>query len=78
MNKKEKDNEALYQQMELLYLQIQEVLLHSPLIAEEKMAVMMRFNFELLRLSRGNLVEMQVSDGSKISVKLELPPPLTH
>ncbi|WP_256442831.1 hypothetical protein [Erwinia sp. E602] len=41
------------------------------------MAVIIRFSYLIMRSSRGNLVEMEVSDGSKISVRLE-PPRVAH
>lgn len=66
--------QALFEE---LHQQIEDVLNESPLSLEEKMAVIMRFNYLIMRSSRGNLVEMEVSDGSKISVRLD-PPRVAH
>ncbi|KQN53859.1 hypothetical protein GKQ23_01510 [Erwinia sp. E602] len=66
--------QALFEE---LHRQIEDVLNDSPLSLEEKMAVIIRFSYLIMRSSRGNLVEMEVSDGSKISVRLE-PPRVAH
>ncbi|MTD28016.1 hypothetical protein [Erwinia sorbitola] len=78
MKEKDKKLRSLHQKMELLHQQIEETLFYSPLITEEKMAVIMRFNYSLLRACQCSTVQMTIADGSKLVLKLELPPPLAH
>ena len=70
--------QELTRQMESLHQQIEQAMLSSPLSAEEKMAVLMRFNLTIMHATRGSFVEMEISDGSKISLRLQPPKALTH
>lgn len=71
-------NKELARQMESLHEQIDLAMQGSPLSPENKIAVLMRFNLAIMWSSRGNYVEMELSDGSKVSLKLERPRPLAH
>ncbi len=51
--------------------EIKESLLSSPLPPDEILALMMRFCLSLLQVTQTNLIEMKISDGRKLSLKLE-------
>ncbi|ETS31447.1 hypothetical protein PTE_02133 [Photorhabdus khanii NC19] len=59
---------------EQLLQQLSDVLVNSPLIPEEKLAMMMMLCFRLLSSTQASAIDMKISDGSILSLKLETPP----
>ncbi|PHM60506.1 hypothetical protein Xsto_03937 [Xenorhabdus stockiae] len=56
---------------EKLQIKISEVLNESHAIPEEKLAVMMMFSFKLLSSVQAEMINMRVSDGRVLTLKLE-------
>ncbi|WP_340616751.1 hypothetical protein [Xenorhabdus entomophaga] len=55
---------------EVLMQEIRQVLVNSPAMAEEKLAVMM-FSFQLLLPTQADMSNMRFSDGRALTLKLE-------
>ncbi|WP_350306044.1 hypothetical protein [Photorhabdus viridis] len=62
----DKDREQLLQQLS-------DALENSSLVSEEKLALMMMLCFQLLSSIEADLINMRVSDGRTLSLKLETP-----
>ncbi len=62
----DKDREQLLQQLN-------DALENSSLVSEEKLALMMMLCFQLLSSIEADLINMRVSDGRTLSLKLEMP-----
>ncbi|MBS9439303.1 hypothetical protein EAE91_19800 [Photorhabdus noenieputensis] len=58
---------------EELLQQLSDVLVNSPLIPEEKLAMMMMQCFQLLLSTQACAIDMKISDGRVLSLKLETP-----
>ncbi|PHM50863.1 hypothetical protein [Xenorhabdus miraniensis] len=56
---------------EILMQEISKVLANSSTIAEEKLAVMMMFSFQLLSAAQADMINMRVADGRVLTLKLE-------
>ncbi|EQC01965.1 hypothetical protein [Photorhabdus temperata] len=59
---------------EQLLQQLSDALENSSLVSEEKLALMMMLCFQLLSSIEADLINMRVSDGRTLSLKLETPP----
>ncbi|MCT8347967.1 hypothetical protein LGZ99_12325 [Photorhabdus temperata] len=58
---------------EQLLQQLSDALENSSLVSEEKLALMMMLCFQLLSSIEADLINMRVSDGRTLSLKLETP-----
>ncbi|EYU14614.1 MULTISPECIES: hypothetical protein [Photorhabdus] len=58
-----------------LLQQLTDVLMNSPLIPEEKLAMMMMQCFQLLLSTQASAIDMKTSDGRVLSLKLEMEAP---
>ncbi|AKH62960.1 MULTISPECIES: hypothetical protein [Photorhabdus] len=58
---------------EQLLQQLNDALESSSLVSEEKLALMMMLCFQLLSSIEADLINMRVSDGRTLSLKLETP-----
>ncbi len=58
---------------ELLLQQLDNALVNSPVVSEEKLALMMMLCFQLMSSTETQALNMRASDGRTLSLKLEMP-----
>ncbi|AKH62964.1 MULTISPECIES: hypothetical protein [Photorhabdus] len=58
---------------EQLLQQLSDALENSSLVSEEKLALMMMLCFQLLSSTQASAIDMKISDGRVLSLKLEMP-----
>ncbi|MDX7990290.1 hypothetical protein FE393_02715 [Xenorhabdus sp. psl] len=51
--------------------EIKKLLINNPTIAEDKLAVMMMFCFQLLSETQTEMIKMRISDGRELVLKFE-------
>ncbi|WP_319938469.1 hypothetical protein [Xenorhabdus littoralis] len=56
---------------EVLMQEIKKLLINNPTIAEDKLAVMMMFCFQLLSETQTEMIKMRISDGRELVLKFE-------
>lgn len=64
--------------MEKLVDQLEQALRDSPLVPEEKLALLMRICILLFRANKTDSAEMKVSDGRMLKLTLEKLPTISH
>ncbi|WP_254361369.1 hypothetical protein [Photorhabdus heterorhabditis] len=58
---------------EQLLQQLDNALVNSPIVSEEKLALMMMLCFQLMSSTETQALNMRASDGRILSLKLEMP-----
>ncbi|MGS0628920.1 MULTISPECIES: hypothetical protein [Photorhabdus] len=58
---------------DLLLQQLDNALVNSPLVPDEKLALMMMLCFQLMSSTETHMINMRASDGRTLLLKLEMP-----